>query len=110
MANSELLQQVLQHIKEHPEEHDAKRWHRDFAGWTLRLAVPGVELRSDDVGAETLYDADGERVWSTDIGLRAQTLLGLSDDQAFRLFCGGNSIDDLSTIVAEFTAGEVVSA
>jgi hypothetical protein len=109
MANRELLHQVLQHIKEHPEGYDPRRWHRDFAGWTLRLAVPGIEVR-DDNGAESLYDADGERLWISDIGPRAQALLGLDFDQSVALFCAANTLDDIELFVAEFTAGEVVSA
>ena len=110
MANIELLHQVLEHIRTNPNEHDAKRWHKDFAGWTLRLAVPGVELREDADGIEVLYDADGERVWITDIASRAQRLLRLSNEQAVKLFCGGNSIDDLASLVADFTAAEVMVA
>ncbi|MEU3522351.1 hypothetical protein AB0E62_00485 [Streptomyces sp. NPDC038707] len=104
MANIELLHKVLQHIKDTPTEYDPVRWHRDFAGWTLRLALPGVEARTDDVGTETLYDADGERIWISDIGPRAQALLGLTASQAAWLFSGVNAADDLEHIVSAIIA------
>jgi hypothetical protein len=104
MANAELLHKVLQHIKDNPSDHDATRWHKDFAGWTLRLAMPGVELHEDADGIETLYDADGERVWITDIGPWAQRLLGIDADQALWLFCAGNTVADLERYVSEITA------
>lgn len=105
MANKELLHKVLQHIKNNPDQYDAVRWHADFAGWTLRLAMPGVEMRKDGCDIDTLFDADGERIWITDIGPWAKELLGLKPSQASRLFSGTNTIDDLSRLVGEFTAG-----
>lgn len=105
MANTELLHRVLKHIKDNPDDFDPVRWHRDFAGWTLRLAGPGIEVRKDDFGVETMYDAAGNRVWITDIAPSAQVLLGLNDAQLLRLCLSGNTIDDLARLVAEFTAG-----
>ena len=104
MANTELLHKVLQHIKNNPEQYDRQRWHRDFAGWTLRLALPGVEARTDHAcGTETLFDAHGDRIWIADIGPQAQKLLGLDDRQAGRLFSATNDLWDLERIVAELT-------
>jgi hypothetical protein len=107
MANAELLKKVLQHIKDNPDDFDPIRWHKDFAGWTLRLAMPGVEVRKDDMDIETMYDADGAKVWATDIGPQAQKLLGINSEQALKLFCGGNRIEDLERYVSAFTAAEV---
>lgn len=104
MANNELMHKVLQYIKEHPDEYDPSRWHKDFAGWALRLAMPGMEVCKDSCDIETLFDADGERVWITDIGPWATRLLGLTPDQAVKLFCGGNTVADLEYYVAAFTA------
>jgi hypothetical protein len=107
MANKELLHKVLEHIKSTPDEYDPVRWHKDFAGWTLRLAMPGVEARRDEAcDVETLFDADGVRIWIADIGPMAKVLLGLKPSQASRLFCAANTIDDLAALVAEFTASE----
>lgn len=103
MANTELLQRVLQHIKDNPEEHDAQRWHKDFAGWTLRLET-GAEVLTDDDGIETLFDVDGERIWITDIGKEAAKLLELTRDQETHLFCGGNTVADLEAYVTQFAA------
>ncbi|MFF5471026.1 hypothetical protein [Streptomyces achromogenes] len=99
MANTELLHKVLQHIKENPSEYDPVRWHRDFAGWTLRLALPGVEARTDGAGAETLYNAEGERIWISDIGPAARALLDITADQAAWLFSDVNAVEDLEHIV-----------
>lgn len=104
MANAELLRKVLQHIKDNPDQYDAVRWHADFAGWTLRLAMPGVEVRKDSCDIETMFDADGNRVWISDIGPWAQRLLGLDIGQAAALFSGVNEIEDLERYVSEFTA------
>jgi hypothetical protein len=104
MANKELLHKVLQHIKANPQDYDAVRWHADFAGWTLRLAVPGVEVRKDGCDIETMFSPEGERVWVIDIANWAQRLLDLTDVQASRLYSGTNTIDDLARLVGEFTA------
>ncbi|MGW2169123.1 hypothetical protein ACWC1C_01170 [Streptomyces sp. NPDC001705] len=104
MANKELLHKVLKHIKDNPDQYDAVRWHKDFAGWTLRLAMPGVDVRLDSCDIETMFDADGERIWISDIGPWAVQLLGLKAGQATALFSSANTIDDLSRLVGEFTA------
>lgn len=107
MANKELLHKVLQHIKANPEQYDAVRWHADFAGWTLRLAVPGVGIRKDGCDIETMFDAEGNRVWISDIGPWAVQLLGLDGEQGAALFSSTNTIDDLSRLVGELTAEAV---
>lgn len=105
MANTELLHKVLKHIKDNPEQYDRQRWHKDFAGWTLRLMVPGMEVRKDSLNVERLFTADGEHVWIQDIGPWAQRLLGLTDGQSVRLFSGANGLDDLERIVTAIVAG-----
>lgn len=104
MANAELLHKVLRHIKDNPSEYDPVRWHRDFAGWTLRLEA-GAEVRTDGCDIETMFDADGNRVGVSDIGPWAIRLLGISVDQSFKLFCASNTVDDLERVVREITAG-----
>jgi hypothetical protein len=110
MANTELLHKVLQHIKDNPDEYDAIRWHKDFAGWTLRLIMPGIEVRKDDMDVETMYDADGDRVWIADIGPWAMKLLGIGSDQAVQLFAACNTLADLDRIVAEISAEVAATA
>ncbi|MEV7814236.1 hypothetical protein AB0P05_26450 [Streptomyces flaveolus] len=105
MANVELLHKVLRHIKENPDEYDPVRWHRDFAGWTLRLALPGIEVRKDSCDIETMFDGNGERVWISDIGPWAQKLLGIDDIQARALFSGTNTLDDIERHVSVIAAG-----
>lgn len=105
MANTELLHKVLEHIKSNPDQYDAVRWHRDFAGWTIRLAEPGVEVRKDSCDIETMYDAKGKRIWISDIGPWAQRLLDLTRREAGMLFSGTNTVDDLSRIVYAITSG-----
>ncbi|MBA2951412.1 hypothetical protein [Streptomyces himalayensis] len=101
MANTELLRKTLQHIKDNPEQWDQKRWHKDFAGWSLRLGIPDVKVNTDADGIETLYQGD-DRVWIDDIATKAEELLQLDRGQAIRLFCGANTMDDLSALVDEF--------
>lgn len=110
MANKELLRKVLQHIKTNPGDYDAARWHKDFAGWTLRLALPGVEARTDSLDIERLFDAEGEVIWIQDIGPWASKLLGINAEQAAQLFCGANTIEDLGRIVGEISAEAEVKA
>jgi hypothetical protein len=103
MANNEMLRAVLRHIKNNPEQYDPVRWHRDFAGWTVRLAMPGVEMRKDKDGFEALY-VDDRRIWISDIGPWATKLLRLDENQALKLFSGANTLDDIERLVAEFSA------
>jgi hypothetical protein len=110
MANAELLHKVLKHIKANPSEYDPVRWHRDFAGWTLRLTVPGMEVRKDSLDVERLFTPDGEHVWIQDIGPWAQRLLGLTDGQAARLFSGTNTLDDIERHVAMIAASREARA
>jgi hypothetical protein len=107
MANSELLRKVLQHIESHPDEYDPVRWHKDFAGWTLRLAMPGVEVKRDSCDIETMFDAEGNKVWIADIGPWASELLRIDAAQSLRLFCAANRVEDLAALVAEFTAERI---
>jgi hypothetical protein len=105
MANEELLHKVLRHLKDNPTDYDAARWHRDFAGWTLRLALPGVEARTDSLDVERLFDADGEVIWIQDIGPWAMKLLGINVGQSVSLFSGANTLEDLERIVTAIAAG-----
>jgi hypothetical protein len=104
MANTALLRAVLRHLKDNPDDFDPIRWHKDFAGWTLRLAVPGTDVRKDSCDIETMFDADGNRVWIADIGPWAQRLLGLTEAQSSRLFSAMNTLDDIERLVAEYAA------
>jgi hypothetical protein len=110
MANNELLRKVLKHLKDNPTDYDAARWHKDFAGWTLRLALPGVEARTDSLDVERLFDADGEVIWIQDIGPWATKLLGINADQAAQLFSGANTLDDVEHIVTAIVSDAEVKA
>jgi hypothetical protein len=104
MANSPLLRAVLRHLKDNPNDFDPIRWHKDFAGWTLRMMVPGITVREERGGIEVMYYADGTRVWISDIGPTAQKMLGLTEAQSSRLFSAMNTLDDIERLVAEYAA------
>lgn len=109
MANKEALDKVLAHITENPRQWDQLRWTTCFAGWTLRLCMPGVETRKDEIGMDALY-WDESRVPPHDIRDWAASLLGLDSEQAFTLFDMGNELDDVTRLVGKFTAPAAVPA
>jgi hypothetical protein len=106
MANKEALHKVLAHIKDNPNDWDQHRWHACFAGWTLQLCMPGIEVRTDEFGIEMLHDADAGGVHPRDIADWARSLLGLSEAQSYGLFSQHNDLADLERIVAEIAAAE----
>lgn len=110
MANSEALHKVLAHIKNNPDQWDQHRWHKCFAGWTLRLCVPGIEVRTDELDISIMYGGNGKPVWQGDIAPMARKLLELTGEQAYDLFSQYNDLAYLEALVAEFTAVEAVPA
>lgn len=102
MVNTTLLRQTLAHIEGNPEKWDQRRFHRDFAGWSLRLTQPAIREERDAAGVEVLMEG-AKPLWICEIPGRAETLLGLTRDQSVALFCAGNTLDDLRRLVAEYT-------
>lgn len=114
--NVALLNQTLAYIEAHPQEWDQTTWHCGttacFAGHAALLDgaewapanVPIGELvlaRDDDPDLNVLVLDGTPSVFVDD---RAQRILGLTEYQATELFSGCNSLDDLRTLVAEFTS------
>lgn len=110
--NWRLLQAELEFVTAHPEQHDQTTWARRtdcgtaccLAGWTVIHA--GFDLawvRSSDEGVVALWLA------THDITIREQAiiLLGLSDDDAHRLFNQDNTLADLWQIGYAITRGAV---
>ncbi|MGP4093024.1 hypothetical protein [Nonomuraea sp. KM90] len=114
--NAQLLKQTLAHIEANPSEWDQKQYRCGtglcFAGWAVQLA--GGRWYSDNADAalgEALIAEPGEArsfapesdssVRLVHAEFRAEQVLGLSDDQAGRLFYAGNTLPDLRLIVAE---------
>jgi hypothetical protein len=107
MINVDGLRTVLGHITDHPEGWRQDVWTNCFAGQTVRLFAGATEV--DTCGCGTHPDgleADGERFFGSNIGVKAALLLGLEPPQAFKLFRASNSLEDLSRLIDEFTAEE----
>lgn len=114
MINAERLQTVLTHIRDNPELHRQDLWtcgtSACFAGWTTRLF--GVEDGWTNIGFSTDVDGIcGAEVWERDgthyssTRMLAITLLGLTNDQAFKLFNGGNTIGMIELMVKDLVNG-----
>lgn len=116
MANTELLNKVLEHIKANPEQWNQGRWTKCFAGWTVRLGMPNVT--ESQVPAEcdccpawpVLLDDAGAEI--DDVASTALELLALNEaalellaaNEAHDLFDERSSLDDLERIVQELTS------
>jgi len=120
-VNADLLKRTLTHIETHPDTWNQAEYRCRtglcFAGWAAVLAG-GVWLSTDPDGVdrdvlvatdEEIARGDAIPVWDAyddkRMGVpahdRAQRLLGLTGEQALRLFAGSNTIHDLRRIVAE---------
>jgi hypothetical protein len=103
--NLELLDDVMQHIDTHPEEWDQANW---FCGTTACFAGhacarsgyrPLFHPDLDYTGRVNLSGAeDGDWCW---VGGVAQLVLGLTDEEAQRLFDARNTLDDLHSMVKQ---------
>lgn len=109
--NVALLRQTLAYIEAHPEEWNQAHWHCGtaacFAGRAALLAGGNwvndksscVVVAPDDPPSDVFMVRGGEgHVLVED---RAKRVLGLTEEQADRLFAGGNNLDDLRSRVAE---------
>lgn len=102
IRNTELLEQVMQHITDHPEKHSQEEWFCGtaacFAGWaclmsgwkqvevdSVRVTRPGVSSYADTV---------------------ATAELGLEEHEANRLFDGANTRDMLRLMVKDLVNGD----
>jgi hypothetical protein len=95
MVNAELLEQTMQFILDNPKKHDPKVWLEEsscgttacFAGWACILALKTIPS------------------WRP-VAYMAADLLGLDDDDAYILFHGSNTVDQLQHYVKSLVNGE----
>ncbi|MDX3109570.1 hypothetical protein [Nonomuraea angiospora] len=117
--NTTLLLGTLQHIDIHRDDWTQGCWRTCFAGHAVILAggkwavddpdhplhyvlVPEDDDLAKDVGTYTAADGwDGEPLQAVTAQARAKRVLGLDDDQAFRLFDSRNDLPRLYTIVSQ---------
>lgn len=105
--NVPLLRKTLEHIEAHPEEWDQLTWRCEtamcFAGHAADLTGAQWVGSGKYITADPAIDHPLD-IWSsgvTSASARAQTVLGLDEDQAAWLFAGSNTLDDLRCIVGE---------
>jgi hypothetical protein len=109
MINVEGLRTVLAHVTDRPSEWHQEQWTRCFAGQTLRLLADATELGmcSEQCGSLCQgLEVDGEKLYGSNIGVRAALVLGLEPLQAHELFQGSNTLQDLSRLIEQFAAEE----
>jgi hypothetical protein len=117
VANVELLKKTLQHIKSKPELWGQGQWFRTlydnfgkdsgtagcFAGWACLLS--GYERAPKDGGGQsTLNVVKHGSLDADNVRHVAVNQLGISYDQADRLFDPDNSLEDLESIVISIIA------
>lgn len=104
MINKDLLRETLAYIEANPSEWDQKKWICGsvacFAGRACLLSGDKPVPREDS--AESLHVEVGDS--HEYVMNRAAQLLGLSQGDANRLFCGDNDLSDLCEIVEELCA------
>lgn len=112
--NVPLLRKTLEHITAHPEEWDQAVWMRQsgrtecgtagcVAGWAVTFAGHTLDFESAVIfWGEAQYLDDGREIEQA-----AQDELGLTDDQADRLFAEHNALTDLWEMANEYTGGEI---
>lgn len=112
--NVPLLRKTLEHITAHPEEWNQDVWAKRTECGTAcclagtALAIQGYEFDWDNNGP--LMSLLGESFWLTDgrgIDEAAIEELGLTNDEADRLFDGDNSLHTLWSLAEDFTDGEI---
>jgi hypothetical protein len=91
MANQELAKTVLDHLLAHPEQHNQDRWgERTECGTTMCVAGWTCELAGERLEWQRSSTTTGVGTWCTTDGVyiprRAAQLLGLTEDEAARLF------------------------
>jgi hypothetical protein len=94
--NLDLLDAVMDHIDQHPEEWNQGAW---FCGTAACFAGHSVLMNGWGVVYDWgMVEKDGERAG---VERLARRLLGLTDEQADRLFDPGNTLDDLHSMVKQ---------
>lgn len=107
--NVELLRKTLKYIEDHPEEWRQESWHCGtkacFAGHAALLAG-GTWAHEHGMCMLARDDDPHDHVWQTydgtalvDVDDRAIRVLGVTEEQASRLFWYANSLDALRTEV-----------
>jgi hypothetical protein len=116
--NTELLVGTLQHIDANRGDWYQACWRTCIAGHAVILAggqwatddvhplhyvlTPEDDDRTNDVAAYGPADGwDGEPLYAVTVQTRAKRVLGLTDEQALRLFSATNPLPRLYTIVSE---------
>lgn len=104
MSNATALRTVLEHIAAHPGEWRQDEWTSCFAGQTLRVLAGA---KTPDAPCGCCVDIcglaiDGRTLYGFNIGIQAAELLGLTPDQAQRLFAASNNLERLAALVEEF--------
>lgn len=106
-VNVPLLRKVMEHITEHPEEHDQQQW----CGTACCIAghaalMTGWQMQTFSCGSTSSYlTRDGLRDHAESIAMEE---LGLGRAEAYELFSGHNTLDDIWSIVDELTDGEIM--
>lgn len=103
MSNAIALRTVLEHVQENHDDWHQGEWSNCFAGQTLRVLLGATSVVDccPECGG---LDLNGERLYGSNIGVRAALELGLTPDQATRLFHAGNSLEFIRELIEEFTA------
>lgn len=109
MADTEGLHKTLEHIKANPGEWDQSRWNSCFAGVALQVLRNAV-IEGDDCSCCNLLKLDGRTLPSWETLELAREALSLTAGQAAQLFSGDNRLDELTSLVAEFTSEAPVPA
>ena len=105
MPNIKLLNDTLALINLFPERHEQGEWRCNtgqcFAGWAA-LANGAKWVHEDDLWDPYVKDDTHER---EHVAEYAQEVLNLTDDESDLLFAGGNTVKDLTKMVANLTNG-----
>lgn len=117
--NVELLRRTLAHIEEPSTPWDQEDYRCEtgmcFAGWAAQLAGGVWVTGPDDPWSDTLVaDATDDPAFLHDVhgtegisaARRAARILGLTPEQSYRLFAGGNDLETLRHIVDELCESE----
>lgn len=108
--NTELLEQVMQHITDHPEQHDQLLWVNQcgtaacFAGWAVIL--DGWTVLHDEDACEPWVSKPTHWYPQEPISRRAVRLLGLTSVEAHKLFEPDNSREMLALMVKDLVNGD----
>lgn len=99
--NEKLIACVLRHLEQHPEEYEQNDWcsihdlNQDgdycgtkgcMAGWTVLLSTPVEQWKGLPSSVTATYPGSGHSWYAK----KAQELLGLTDNEAARLFKGAS--------------------